>query len=146
MTTANANANAVCNYALLQFLPYPETGEFVNVGVLVSCMDPCLLSFTAGKDMPERVKAMFPRQDEQAYLNALAALKTDMKRATESAGDPKTCKQVFGELVRRRESMFRFGEVRTILTTDAGHLVDELFSRYVRMEVPKPPVASLVTA
>lgn len=139
-------AQAVCNYALLQFLPYPETGEFVNVGVLVSCMEPCLLHFTAGEDMPERVKAMFPQQDEQAYVDALAAVKTDMRRVTESVRDPKTCKQVFGELVRRRESMFRFGEVRTILTKDPQLMVDDLFRRYVLMEIPNKPKPALVTA
>ncbi|WP_122365762.1 DUF3037 domain-containing protein, partial [Pseudomonas syringae group genomosp. 3] len=22
----------ICNYSILRFLPYPETGEFVNIG------------------------------------------------------------------------------------------------------------------
>jgi hypothetical protein len=48
---------------------------------------------------------------------------------------------MFGELVRRRESVFRFGEIRTILTADASHVVDELFVRYVGTEVPAKPVA-----
>jgi len=114
----------VCNYALLQFLPYPETGEFVNVGVLVTCMNPCLLHFCADKTMPARVKGMFPKQDAQAYTTAITALEKDMKRASGSVLDPKTCQLVFGELVRRRESIFRFGEVRTVLTADTTHLVD----------------------
>ena len=136
----------VCNYALLQYLPYPETGEFVNVGVLVTCMAPCLLHFYAEKTMPARVKAMFPRVPDENYTAALAALQTDMERAKGTVRDPKTCQLVFGELVRRRESIFRFGEVRTILTDDPRHLVDGLFARYVQMEAPKPPEASLVTA
>jgi len=31
-------AQSACNYAMLRFLPYPETGEFVNVGVVVNCL------------------------------------------------------------------------------------------------------------
>jgi len=54
---------AACNYAMLRFLPYPETGEFVNVGVLVSCQQPCLLDFRMEQDMPCRVQALFPQQD-----------------------------------------------------------------------------------
>lgn len=27
-------AQHVCNYAVLRYLPHPETGEFVNVGVV----------------------------------------------------------------------------------------------------------------
>lgn len=139
-------AQAVCNYALLQFLPYPETGEFVNVGVLVTCMAPCLLHFHAEKTMPARVKAMFPRVPEETYTAALAALQTDMDRAKSTVRDPKTCQLVFGELVRRRESIFRFGDVRTILTADPRNLVDELFARDVRMETPKPLKPALATA
>ena len=101
-------AQAVCNYALLQFLPYPETGEFAIVGVLVACQQPCLLHFRAEQVMPGRVKAMFPRQHEQTFAIAMAALERDMERAKSSVRDPKTCQMVFGELVRRRES---FGEV-----------------------------------
>ncbi len=26
-----------CNYAIIRFLPYPETEEFVNVGVVLAC-------------------------------------------------------------------------------------------------------------
>lgn len=137
---------AVCNYALLQFLPYPETGEFVIVGVLVVCQQPCLLDFTAEEVMSERVKAMFTRQHEETFANAIAALRKVMERAKSSVRDPKTCQMVFGEIVRHRESMFRFGEVRTILTDDPRNLVDELFARYVRMETPKPPKQKLVTA
>jgi|688.fasta_scaffold607751_2 hypothetical protein len=137
---------AVCNYALLQFLPYPETGEFVNVGVLVTCMQPCLLHFTGAQVMPERVKAMFPRQNEQTYADAMAALQTDMERAKSSVRDPKMCHLIFSELVRRRESIFRFGEVRTILTTEPQQLVEDLFRRDVLMETCMQPKPALVTA
>ncbi len=27
----------ICNYAVIRFLPYPETEEFVNVGVILAC-------------------------------------------------------------------------------------------------------------
>lgn len=27
----------ICNYSVIRFLPYPETGEFVNVGILACC-------------------------------------------------------------------------------------------------------------
>ena len=137
---------AVCNYALLQFLPYPETGEFVNVGVLVACMQPCLLHFYAEPTMPGRVKAMFPKQGEEAYVTAIAALEKDMKRACSTVRDPKTCQLVFGELVRRRESIFRFGEVRTILTNEPQQLVEDLFQRDVLMEPRKQPKAALAKA
>jgi hypothetical protein len=89
---------------------------------------------------------MFPRQREQAFAKTMAALQADMDRAKGIVGEPKTCQMVFGELVRRRESTFRFGEVRTILTADPRNLVGDLFARYVRMETPKAPQALPATA
>ncbi|OYV06505.1 MAG: hypothetical protein CFE26_05900 [Verrucomicrobiales bacterium VVV1] len=125
-----------CNYALLRFLPYPETGEFVNVGVLVSCQQPCSLWFVAERTMPERAKALFPKQNVQVFEASLEALRQEMERVKSGARDPKSVQHAFNESVRIRESVFRFGEVRTILTANPQTLAEELFSRYVRMEIP----------
>jgi hypothetical protein len=124
----------VCNYALLRYLPYPETEEFVNVGVLISCLQPCLLDFKEEPEMPARAKALFPLQDAGAFAAATGAFTKDMRRAKGEARNPRTCKMLFSDLVRPRESTLRFGEIRTIVTDNPHHLADELFRRYVRME------------
>lgn len=126
---------AVCNYALLRFLPYPETGEFVNVGVVVNCLQPCFLHFVAEKRMPGRAKALFPRQSENKFEAAQASLKEELDRVTAmvaKARDPKSCRIAF-HVVRARESVLRFGEPRTIPSTDTQNLAEELFNRYVLM-------------
>jgi hypothetical protein len=125
-----------CNYAILRFLPYPETGEFVNVGVLVNCVQTCLLDFQIEGDMPARVKALFPMQDEKAFRDAALAMEQEMKRVKGIIRDTKTCQFAFREVARPRESLLRFGEVRTIITTEPETLAMTLFRRYVRMETP----------
>lgn len=125
-----------CNYAILRFLPYPETGEFVNVGVLVTCPQPCLLDFVGERKMPDRAKALFPKQNEQVFETALESLRLEMERVKSGAHDPKAVQIAFKESVRIRESVFRFGEVRTILTPNPRNVAEELFARYVRMEAP----------
>jgi len=125
-----------CNYAMLRFLPYPETGEFVNVGILVTCQQPCLLQFVAERKMPDRAKSLFPKQNVQVFEASLDALRLEMERVKGGANDPKTVQNAFKESVRIRESVFRFGEVRTILTAAPQKLAEELFARYVRMEAP----------
>jgi hypothetical protein len=131
-------AQAVCNYSILRFRPYAETEEFVNVGVLVACQQPCLLHFVAERKMPARAKALFPQQNEMSFEAALEALRVDMERAKSGVRDPKGCQMAFNELVRIRESVFRFGEVRTILTATPQEVAEEVFARYVRMEEPAP--------
>lgn len=123
-----------CNYAMLRFLPYPETGEFVNVGVLVSCTQPCLLDFLMETEMPARVKALFPQLDENAFRDAAQAMQREMERLKGMVRDGKSCQLAFRETVRPRESVLRFGEVKTILTPEPAALTDGLFRKYVRME------------
>ena len=79
---------AVCNYSLLRFRPYAETEEFVNVGVLVTCQQPCLIHFLAEQKMPARAKALFPQQNELAFETALEAMRRDLERV--KAGDRKS--------------------------------------------------------
>ncbi len=110
-----------CNYALLRFLPYPETGEFVNVGVLLACQQPCFLDFVAERKMPDRAKSLFPKQNEHAFEAALESMRIEMERVKGEARDPKSVLSAFKEAVRTRESIFRFGEVRTILTENPDH-------------------------
>lgn len=140
------SAQAVCNYAILRFRPYAETEEFVNVGVLMMCQQFNLLRFEAEKALPARAKALFPMQSEQRFAAALEALTLEMKRVIADAREPKAVQLAFSEAVRVRESIFRFGEVRTIITAKPQDLAVELFSRYVRMEIPVAQAAELVSA
>ena len=131
---------AICNYALLRFIPYPQTGELVNVGVVVNCIQPCLLNFLAEETMPARVKALFPDYDASAFAAVVDAMRKDLERIDGRIRGAKDCQFAFNELVRRRENTFRFGEVRTAVTADPQNLAEVLFRRYVRMESTAPQV------
>lgn len=84
--------------------------------------------------MPDRVKALFPQQDEGMYQAAVAAVRQDVESINARISDPKTCQIAFNELVRLRNNTFRIGEVRTAITGDPQSFDDELFRRYLRME------------
>jgi len=133
---------AVCNYALLRFLPNPDTGEFVNVGVLVTCSKPCYLHFLAEEMMPDRAKALFPDYNPAAFEAAVAAMGKEVKRISGRVRGPKDCQLAFNELVRPRESTLRYGDVKTILSDDAQNVPEVLFQRYFRREAPAPQTAT----
>lgn len=137
----------VCNYAILRFRPYPETEEFVNVGVLVSCQQPCLFHFLMERTMPTRARALFPHQNEEAFAAAAGAMGREMDRMEHSVRDSKGARLAFAEAIRKRESVFRFSDPKTILTNDARKVAEELFRHYVRMEAAgSRPQASEATA
>jgi hypothetical protein len=69
-----------------------------------------------------------------------------MERVKAMIRDPKSCQLAFQEAVRPRESVLRFGEVRTVLTEAPEGLAEQLFKRYVRMESPSPRESSMAGA
>ena len=128
-------AQQVCNYALLRFLPYPETGEFVNLGVVVHCLQPALMEFQIESPQLARVRDFFPELNRENFEAAQASITAEVARVKDlvtHAHDPKSAQRTFQELVRPRESIFRFSEIRTILSQDPANLANELFDRYVR--------------
>jgi hypothetical protein len=129
-------ARHTCNYAILRFLPYPEAGEFVNIGVLVNCQRPCLLEFLAEPEMTSRMIGLFPTHHPKKYRDAVDGMRREMERLKTMIQDAKSCQLAFQEAVRPRESVLRFGEVRTVLTDSPNALAGELFNKYVRMEAP----------
>jgi hypothetical protein len=128
-------AKHVCNYAVLRFLPYPETGEFVNLGVAVHCADNGFLGVELERRKLSRVTRFFPELEKDAFKTAQDVIWTELERVRDQMGhlgqnDLK--RRVFRELVRPRESIFRFSDTKTVLTDDPKALVETLFGQYVR--------------
>ncbi len=69
--------NTVCNYAMLRFTPYPRTGEVVNVGIVVSCINPCFLHFLAEAAIPTRLKTLFPEYEPDVFTAAVVAMEKE---------------------------------------------------------------------
>jgi hypothetical protein len=133
-----------CNYAVVRFLPYAATEEFVNVGVVLHCAATGYLDFRLARKW-SRVTEFFPELDTALYRNALQMFRVDLgsvKAATgtnhpqqlvmeDTIGGSDT---IFRELVRPRESLFRFSGVRTVLTEDPNAKLYELYSFYVERQ------------
>lgn len=130
-----------CNYAVLKFLPYPETGEFVNLGVAVHC--PARGFFGVKMEMRKqaRVTDFFPELDRENFRAARRAVAAEMERLQiliAPGKDAEMGRRLFRELVRPRETVFRFGETRTILADEPGALADRLFAQYVHRHFALP--------
>jgi len=123
-----------CNYAVLRFRPYPETAEFVNLGVVVHC--PMLGFFDTQIETHKvaRVTNFFPELDRQTFAAARKTILEEVGRIKKmilNQKDVELGRILFGELVRPREAVFRFGEIRTIMADDPTALAGHLFAQYV---------------
>lgn len=147
----------VCNYAIIRFRPYPESGEFVNVGVVASCPQTGELAFKVEKKKFARVTHFFPELDRKIYKVGLQTLVEELERLQTKWGKqamlhrpttPEEIKQEvarFRDLVRPRETLFRFSDIRTLLCPDLAKGVQDLFDRYVeRMFAQAPEYQEIV--
>jgi hypothetical protein len=131
-----------CNYAVIRFLPYPETGEFACIGVSLICPETGYFDYKLELKRRDRIAGFFPELTPQVFTQGrllfaeeLTRLKTivdnhDMNQMQfEFAKTDIT--EIFKELIRPRESLFRFSPTSTVLTDDPAAELTRLFNDYV---------------
>ena len=132
----------VCDFALLRYLQYPETGEFVNQGIVVHCAELGWMDLKLEADnLARRVSDFFPALDRAAFpaiREGVAAELERVKQLVKTMEDRALGRRIFLETVRPRDSVFRFGETRTIITPDVEGLAEQLFFQYVSQKQGQP--------
>lgn len=140
----------VCNYAAVRFLPYRETGEFVNIGVVAYCPQIDFFDFRLAERQGRRVTSFFPELDRQVFVDAVKVLKRELnsyrneqKLVTECRpireGDVKKGLGAFQALMQRRESLLHFAEPGMKVVDDAPAAVEELYNHFVNRTFATQP-------
>jgi hypothetical protein len=130
-----------CHYSIARFLPYAETGEFVNIGVALLCPRAGYFHFRLARRW-RRVTDFFQELDGAVYKSALRFFEQDLLFFGDSLGTSRgpqmpfpvsetAVNGLFRQLTRPRESLFRFGEIRTALVDDPEAKLRQLFDYYV---------------
>jgi Protein of unknown function (DUF3037) len=122
-----------CRYAILRFLPYVETGEFANVGIVLMSATGKYFGFRLLNRRLGRVTQFFEMADAKALRAGLAAIKEDLERIKQMA-DANTIEGLFAELVRERETLFRFDLPRAILAESPEAALHDLYTQYVERD------------
>lgn len=132
----------VCNYAPIRFLPYRETAEFVNIGVLIYCPQIDYLDYKIESRKRRRIRNFFPELDLTIFATSVCAFSDDLAHRQRNTdlqivGTRLNAKEAaqgiaeFNALVRPRESLVTFGEVGTKSISDPRTALEELFERFV---------------
>jgi hypothetical protein len=124
-------------------MPYIETGEFANVGVLLWIPKTRHLSFKLLRRKYARITQFFEELDKAVYLKTMANMEAELLRIQSMLHHNKTTEfsgngmeygfhnGIFDELIRPRETIARFSERRSILSEDPQKTLQELFDYYV---------------
>lgn len=121
-----------CQYAIVRFLPYVETGEFANVGLVMYSMEDRRFQYRL-LDRVRRITAFFEELDVSVYRRARAEFAAELARISKvfEGGNPSMAKMLFSELTRPREAMLRFDKVRVVLADDPAEQFQKLFDHYI---------------
>lgn len=126
-----------CQYAIVRFLPYLETGEFANVGIVMFCPDAGFFEFKLLTRI-RRITAFFEELDAGIYRRTMTDFRKELERVRNwinpklhDGNGMELAHNLFAELTRQREAMMRFDTVRVVLSDDPVQQFDELFGHYV---------------
>lgn len=126
-----------CQYAIVRFLPYAETGEFANVGVVLACP---AVGFFDAQLMPSkntrRITGFFEKLDKRIYREALSYLREELERVRALVHErtAMTVQQAFMGLTRPREALLRFSDTRAILAESPEEALNKLFGKFVERD------------
>ena len=131
-----------CQYAIVRFTPFVETGEFANVGVVMMAPQARYFGFKLLTRRYSRITRFFEELDAQVFRHAMFNLKDELGRVHDvlkghgfdrrlKDNDVEFAKRLFAEMVRTRETIVRFGESRVVLAGDPKATLNELFAYYV---------------
>ena len=135
-----------CQYAIARFLPYVETGEFANVGIVMVCPETNYFDFRLLTTKTKRITDFFEELKVNVYRRAQTDFMYELKRIQDYINDNSTqlkaphylLNNIFAELVRTREVLIHFDTVRPVLTDDPALKLDDLYSFYVERSFATP--------
>lgn len=134
-----------CRYAVVQFVPYLETGEFANVGVAMACPQTGYFGFKLQNTRKsKRITNFFDELPRTVFARAVQGIRKELERIEElvarqmATGRPDMLREVFEGLVHPREAIIRFSTPRVVLTDDPARELAEKFDHYVDRSFATP--------
>lgn len=134
--------NSNCQYVIVRFLPFVETGEFANFGVILFAPENRVFEYKLQSTRFQRYTDFFDDMPKEAFVSNTKSLTAELKSLRNllmRGGFDKRLKrnntsaahELFNDLVRPRDGFIRFSQPRSILTEDPEKMCDDLFKFYV---------------
>lgn len=131
----NINVNThYCQYKIIRFTPFIETGEFANIGIILLCPDNGEVHYKLAPTRFGRITQFFHDMDKEDYRFAITSLEAELARIKELMqyyGGAPGAQQIFDDVTRQKSTMLSFTEPRPLKTHAIGNKVEELFNYHV---------------
>lgn len=138
-----------CRYAVVQFAPYRETGEFANAGVVLLCPTTGYFGYRLQTQRTQRIADFFDELPPEVYVRAIRAIGAELESVSQeiastppSAGRSDVLRHIFDRLTHPREAMVRFGTPRAVMTANPAAELAQQFSHCVERSFIAPEYAA----
>lgn len=139
-----------CQYVMIRFSPYVETGEFANVGILIMAHKQRYFDFKLATHHHKRVTNFFDKLEPRHYRSVLQTFEVELKRLQTMINEQKCdghdqtkhidfMQSIFSELIRPRGNSVRFSQPRIVLAKEPKSKLIELYQCYVEQNFVKTP-------
>jgi hypothetical protein len=123
-----------CLYAIVRFVPYAETSEFANVGIVLCVPELHYFNFKLAPAKFKRIPAFFEDLNSKLFGAAKENLENDLLRVNNYSQsiNPEQLVYNFKDIVRSRENIIRFGELRSaLIDISPDEYLDALYKKFV---------------
>lgn len=134
--------NTACHYAIVRFMPFVETGEFANVGIVMFAPNARYFGFKLLGNRYARVTNFFEQMDAKVFRASMGTFREELQRIDgmlKQMGTDRRMKsldrdgavRLWGEIIKPRETMLRFSDSRVVLAEEPRAKMLALFEYYV---------------
>ena len=125
--------NALCFYAIARFMPFIETEEFANVGVVLYSPSRHYFGFRVLTHRYARVTRFFEHVDGPMFRRTMVDWREELDRLALAfkTHDASLGMALWQELIKPKSSQIRFSTERVVLAGAPKVKLQELYGRYV---------------
>ncbi|CDT63836.1 conserved hypothetical protein [Vibrio coralliirubri] len=120
-------------FAIIRFMPFAETSEFANIGVLAYAPKTGFIDYKLAPVKFKRVTDFFDDLDGQLYTRAIKNFTEELEYIKSYAKGLTGSELVsmMNEITRTREGLMTFSEVGAVIADDPNTALEAIFNRHI---------------
>lgn len=123
-----------CQYRIVRFMPYSETGEFANIGVCLFCPSQYKMLFLLAPTRFARITNFFNHLDRNVYKKTIEGLTLELTRLQmffAELGSVEQSMQIFNTAFTGSDLIVSFSEPGALLTNNLNKELEQLYNHFV---------------
>lgn len=119
-------------YAIVRFMPFAETEEFANIGIVAWTPNSNWYGYKLVPDVFPRINHFFDDLDGALFKHAHRYINEELARVAEFAStNPNQLDSIVTEVTRPREGVMIFGAHGAILTEQPSDTLNQLYQTFI---------------